>query len=250
MGITLAAGRAGEQPRRRRVVEIAGPAGAGKSTLLDALGHLSPSLRVVRRLWSPGYLARFTVCALGGTPLRVRRLGPAGLSWREMMIVAHLGALPHLVPRGGGGPRVTVFDQGPVFMLTRLYGAGVEEIADRRVRRWWAATLARWTAAVDAVIRLDAPDPVLVERIRSRAKWHVTKGQSELEAADFLRRSRRASEAIGSRLGLVPGPRLLEFDTSRLGVSEIAAALADELLGEPRSSRTPPSLTLPGHHGT
>lgn len=151
----------------------------------------------------------------------------------------HLGALHHMVPRRAEGTIVTVFDQGPVFMLTRLYASGVEAIEDERVRRWWDAMIQRWAATVDKVIWLDAPDTELVQRIRTREKWHLTKEQSEQDAYEFLRRFRSTAEVILLRLGCVTGPRLVEFDTSRLGVNEIVDTLLDELLGEGRRARPP-----------
>lgn len=238
MGVTLADRRAGGRPEQgARVVEIAGPAGAGKTTLLEALGRASPNIRIVARLRTLGYLPWFTASALGSTPLPVRRSGTYRPGWREMMIMVHLGALHHLMERSSERRIVTVFDQGPVFMLTRLYGSGVEGTEDARVRRWWSATIARWASAVDRVIRLDAPDTVLVQRIRKREKWHVTKAQSERDAYEFLRRFRRSSDVILSRLGCVNSPRLVEIDTSQLGVNEIVETLLDELLGEGRSAR-------------
>lgn len=238
MGVALGDRRGGRSPEGGvRVVEIAGPAGAGKTALLEALSQASPNIRPVARLRRMAYLGWLAATALGSTPLQVRRAGVCGLGRREMMMMMHLGALHHMVPRRSGGRIVTVFDQGPVFMLSRLYGSGVEDIEDERVQRWWRVMVRRWACVVDKVIWLDGPDTVLVQRIRTREKWHLTKEQSEQDAYEFLRRFRRTAEVILSRLGCVNGPRLVEFDTSRLGVNEIVDTLLDELLGEGRPAR-------------
>jgi hypothetical protein len=242
MGVTVAARSAAERPGRGApVVEIAGPAGAGKTTLLEALSRAHPHIRAVVRLWTARYLASFAVTAMASTPLPVRQYGRYRWGWREMMIMIHLGTLHHLVPRSADA-RVTVFDQGPVFMLTRLYGAGVERMGDERVRRWWKEMIAQWASTVDTVVRLDAPDTVLMPRIRGRDKWHVTKAMSEQEAYEFLGRSRSACDAILARLGCVHRPRLIEFDTSTLSIGEIADILS---AGFSRAWRLPADPSAP-----
>jgi len=241
MGVTLAAGPPGKSPERSaQVVEIAGPAGAGKTTLFEALSRASPNIRAVASLRTMSYLASFAATALASTPLHLRRYARHSLGWRERMIMIHAGALHHMVPRTSQA-RLTLFDQGPVFMLTRLYGSGVERIEDERVRRWWAAMITRWASTVDKVIRLDAPDAVLVQRIRVREKWHVTKEKSEQDTYEFLRSFRRACDATLSRLGCLTGPRLVEFDTSTLSVNEIAEQLLPELSGGRAAHRGSPS---------
>jgi hypothetical protein len=218
MGVSVATTPA----RTDRVVEIVGPPGAGKTTLRDALRLTSPDVHVpdLRR---PGYLAWFAATALTSTPLPLAPAHPCRLRWRERMIMIHLGALTHVAPPSRAV--VTVYDQGPVFMLTRLHACGFDHITAGNVRRWWDATLGRWASILDTVIYLDAPESVLVQRIRTRAKWHLTKDRSESEAYEFLRTFRRTSRLILSRLGV----RVLEFDTSQHPVTAIVPGLLQEM---------------------
>ena len=228
MVLAVAARRARSGTEREgRVVEIVGPPGAGKTTLLQALRRSRPDIHVPHRRRAR-YVAWFIATGLASTPIPLARPAASRLGWRERMIMVHLGALHHLVPRPATRHSVTLFDQGPVFMLTRLHGCAIHELASVRVQRWWAMQLARWASTVDTVIRLDAPDTVLMERIRTRAKWHVTKGQSESDAREFLRAVRKTSDVILSRLS-GGGVRVAEFDTSQLDVPALAERLREHV---------------------
>jgi predicted ATPase len=226
MVLAVAAGSARSAAAREgRVVEIVGPPGAGKTTVLEALRRSRSDIHVPHRRRAR-YVAWFIATGLVSTPIPVARPAAARLGWRERMIMVHLGALHHLVQASTTRHSVTLFDQGPVFMLTRLHGCAIHELTSTRIQRWWAMHLGRWASTVDTVIRLDAPDTVLMERIRARAKWHVIKSQPEADAREFLRAFRRTSDVILSRLS-GGGVRVATFDTSQLDVPALAQRLQE-----------------------
>jgi predicted ATPase len=224
LAVAARSARSGTE-REGRVVEIVGPPGAGKTTLLEALRRSRPDIHVPHRRRAR-YVAWFIATGLVSTPIPVARPAAARLGWRERMIMVHLGALHHLVQASTTRHSVTLFDQGPVFMLTRLHGCAIHELTSTRIQRWWAMHLGRWASTVDTVIRLDAPDTVLMERIRARAKWHVIKSQPEADAREFLRAFRRTSDVILSRLS-GGGVRVATFDTSQLDVPALAQRLQE-----------------------
>ncbi len=80
---------------------------------------------------------------------------------------------------------------------------------------------------LDAVIALDAPDEILVERIRSRPEHHRIKAESHSAAQSFLERYRTAYREIIEKIGA--GPRLLQVDTSRSSPDEVAAAAREHI---------------------
>ena len=84
----------------------------------------------------------------------------------------------------------------------------------------------QWASTLDAVIWLDAPDSVLDQRINSRDQRHSVKGKNESEVVHFLARYRTSYEETLAKLGTAGGPRLLQFDTSRTSIEQVA----DEIL--------------------
>ena len=72
------------------------------------------------------------------------------------------------------------------------------------------------------VIWLDAPDAVLLERIRAREQRHTIKEQSEQEACEVLARYRRSFERTIAECGAGRQPSVLRLDTSQASVEQIA----------------------------
>jgi thymidylate kinase len=205
------------------VVEIVGPTAAGKTTVFERLRDRLESVQPKPILGRPPYrplLARHVASALA-TLVRLRVLGRR-TTRDQVLMMAYLRALPHAIDgREAGRNGMVVFDQGPVYFLTR------PSIRDGQLATWWERTAEIWSARLDAIVWLDAPDAVLLERINSRGKWHALKGGPDEAARDVLARSRVAYEQVLERLGANgTGPMILRFDTSRRPAAEIVDEIA------------------------
>jgi broad-specificity NMP kinase len=222
------------------VVEVVGPAGAGKSSLLHALRRRSGRIIGVSSFRGrTGYLPVWAGTALWKLP----RLLPAcrtvpGIGRKELRLMVHLMSMYRLLERMRSREHAaTILDQGPVYMLTRLWCAGLDRADDRAIVTWWNTMLRCWASRLHLVVWLDAPTPILAERIRSRTKWHLIKGRSDEEATRFLVTARVGYEQIMARLTAADGPEVLRFDTVAQSVEEVAtqvlAALGAE--GAPRT---------------
>jgi hypothetical protein len=137
--------------------------------------------------------------------------------------------------------RVVVFDHGPLFRLTLLAEFGPPLIAGARFRRWWDATLARWADRLDAVVVLDAPDDVLLPRIRSREQRHAVQDASDEEAWRLLGRYRAAYDMVLASLVATGQVALFRFDTRHSTPDAIAADVLAAL--------HPSYAQGPGRHG-
>ena len=221
----------GQPPSRGIVGELLGPAGAGKTTLLRELSRrdarIVPGPLPPRHRLLPYYA------------LHLARLLPAAVrdprallafQEREARAMTYARAWhPAAAGLAAGGSHV-LMDHGPVFRLAFLeeFGTGLTRTA--AFQRWWRDTLSLWERGLDVVIRLDAPDPVLVERVRGREIGHAIKGRSTFDAEIFLARYRRAFDAVMERMG-PEGPAVLDFDSSLFGVEEIADRVVEALEG-------------------
>ena len=181
-------------PARPVVVELVGPAGVGKSTVADELACRDDTRRV--SVWGlPLRLVSRSALRLFPTFLQVC-LDSRALPWREMKYMIRLGALHQLLSqRAVQRHRLIVLDEGPAFVLSWLRVFGAERMG-AAYERWVQRTLIAWAPVLDVVVSLDAPDTVLAQRIRSRAKPHLIRHQSDQQIAAFTARFRTAFASV------------------------------------------------------
>lgn len=211
---------------RPAVVEIVGPPGAGKTTLSSALGALGDGIRPVSVYLSPSRLPRYVADGLTLLPMCLHQsLKTRGMARNVRLVVRLTGAprlLEDVVPLG---PRVVVLDQGPLFTLMRLAERMPEHARGPGFRSWWGRTVRTWAELLDALILVDAPDPVLLDRIRTRSKDHSLKKRA-VGARDALASHRQLQEAMIGELRARGDVPVLHVDTGRRSVDETAAETA------------------------
>jgi hypothetical protein len=144
-----------------------------------------------------------------------------------------LGALRHALERAATrGVRLIVLDEGPVFALSWL-DVFHPRYDDPVWNQWRARTLREWAHRLDAVVRIDADDQVLAQRIRSRAKPHPVKLSPDHEIFHFLRRFRRAFDRVIAELAAAGPVRVLDLASGVELPGERAARLLDSLAEVP-----------------
>ncbi len=204
---------------RPALVELVGAPGAGKSTVFGALREaddriVTPPI-LTRRLYAPRFSGHVAVTLADFT-----RRGAVDRGWYPTLVAmaAALRALPPVLDRWPAADDVMVFDQGPLFTLTR------PRLMQDRLRGWWDPTFDRWARLLDVVVWLDAPDEVLTERIEGRPKEHRLKGADADRAVGWLARDRELHRRMLERAESAPGgPRVLRFDTAAASPGEVAA---------------------------
>lgn len=81
---------------------------------------------------------------------------------------------------------VTILDHGPIYRLAFLRALGPEITTSQPYKSWWASLFNQWIATLDIIIWLDAPDAVLLKRIRTRDSRHTIKEKCEQDAYEYL----------------------------------------------------------------
>ena len=240
----------GSETAHRRgplLVELMGLAGSGKSTVFEELIRRRPEIeprpvltrprRAPITAWNLVSVLAFLVRARAIT----RRTRPL-----DVRLMTYLQALPRVLDREGGAERTIVFDQGPIYLLAR------PRLQGERLRPWWNRTFDDWADHLDAVVWLDAPDAVLLERIDRREKWHALKGREDEPALEAVMRTRAVCEAALARLeARTLPPTIVRFDTSRETAGDvvdgIVALLEAMRAGQRAPEPAPPEL--PGGAG-
>jgi len=152
------------------------------------------------------------------------------LTRREIVWMAILKGWHHFLrTEVTNGGRVVVLDQGPVFLLAQLYMFGPKSLRGKSGEKWWEMVVARWAATLDMLVYLDASDAHLLNRVRTRSKWHLVKDKTAPEVFEFLAQYREAYEQVSSMLTAYHrSPKLLRFDTVQQSSDEIVNRLLAE----------------------
>ena len=205
------------------IVEIMGPAGAGKTTLLRALSQCHKNIQPASH---PSKISQFpyfisNTFTLLPTYLRHYRHS-RWFNRREIRSMAYLKAGLHVVEQQAlHDDMVIMLDHGPIYRLAFLRALGPEITLSQRYERWWTSLLEQWIAAVDIVIWLDAPDAILLERIRTRASKHTIKEKDEQEAYEFLTHYRTFLATIIAESLTNHQVQLLHFNTDQESVEHM-----------------------------
>lgn len=215
------------------LIELIGPAGAGKSSLLRELRRQEPALSIFAdrlRVREPQNLPFYLSSSAAALPTVLRS------AWQERwytkeelsrmlyLVGMHRVFQQRLQHRG-----VTVIDQGPIFELTHLRAFGPARLHNHTFAPWWRGLYQRWAALFKLVVWLDAPDEILIPRVRHREQAHVIKHYSEADAQALLARYRHSFMNVMEQLQYHATIPVLTFTTNQMSVEEIAHHMLQKL---------------------
>ncbi len=221
--------------KRPLVLELVGPAGAGKSALLQALSQRDATIRAGLRIPKHSYIKDAflllpTFLALH-TPYN-------GLHWKEMKRILYLETLSQILQQEASkNNRAIILDEGPIYMLSRLRVFADEGIYNDSFKQWWQSTINQWADSVDVIVCLDAEDPILARRIRTRNQPYPVKDTTDRSLREFFARYRAAFKQVISEMTTHKGPKIITFVTDQESTKQIADKILTALFGECNTCR-------------
>lgn len=206
--------------KRSLILELVGPAGAGKSTLLKLLGERDKRIRTGLCIPRSRYIKQALL--LLPTFLHIHR-PYQGILRKEMKRILYLKVLSQLIEQEAAkGYKAIILDEGPVYMLSRLQVFGGQAIQSLSFEKWWRSAINQWANTVDTIVWLDAEDPVLAHRIRTRNQPSPVKDTTDSSIYKFSARYRAAFGQVISQLTASGGPEVIKFVTDRQSIEQIA----------------------------
>ena len=214
--------------RRPLVAELVGPAGTGKSALSQCLarrpGVMRASVWNLPRGW-------WLFNAVGSLPTLLAlcaRTRP--LPWEELRQLVRLRTLRQVLERRPvQHVPLVVLDEGPVFALAWLRLFGRQRRRGDALAPWWQRALQEWAAALDIVVLVNAPDAVLLERIRAREKPHRVKHRTDAEIGAFLAAYRDAFDDVIADLTAQHDVQVVTLDSDGEVIDRTVERLVDLL---------------------
>ena len=220
------------------LIELMGPAGAGKTTLLRALCSQDEGIRAGLRLGKVEYVLPLLRKLSVFLPIwAFHHPRDRWLDRREMRSIARLETWSQALEKPTTMEEsVAVFDHGPLYRLARLREFGPELTHSEPFERWWRGSLNWWLDALDIVVMLEAPDPVLLKRIDHRGHWFLSGDYPRVEKDEFLGRYRRAFAEVLE--GANASTTVLRFRTDDTPVETIVAEVC-AVIASMRSTSDP-----------
>jgi hypothetical protein len=144
------------------------------------------------------------------------------LTLEDIVWMVILKGWHRVLKRLASDDKILILDEGPLFYMAFLRVYGQDIIRSESANQWWSEMYRQWADTLDMVILLDTRDPILIQRIRSRDKWHGVKIKSDTEAYQYLADLRNAYEQILTGLKAhALDLNVLRFDTEQISVKQI-----------------------------
>ena len=215
------------------MIEIVGVAGAGKTTLTRVLcrsGRVLEAERFETANWKQR-LRNVDYCFVNAIrsfrTLRFLGFDSSPVTLEDVKKILYLRGWHIVLERQKKATdRTLIVDQGPVFCLATLSAFGPASLRAEDCLGWWEGMFQQWAEQLDAIVWLDGPESVLVDRINKRPSRHEIKDVEASTAHQFLSTYRSAYEETISALRRRKAIELVELDTSRQTSESIAAQLS------------------------
>jgi deoxyadenosine/deoxycytidine kinase len=212
-----------------KIIEIIGPAGAGKSSLGQLL-KISDKIKIISsapNFWLINDIPFFVKNTFLSLPSSIRFLSmhdDKRFNIKQFIWVVILNGWSNRLTRYAKKfSTIFILDEGPIYLMTFLYVYGSNVFKNHVSNLWWKHIFRDYANTFDIVVWLDAPNSVLVSRIRDRDKPHGVKKKTDLDAFNYLDNLRQAYERMISGM-TTEAPELLvmRFDTNQETLDEIS----------------------------
>ena len=210
--------------RRPYIIEMVGVAGVGKSTVCEVLFQRNARIQAAPRPSKAIYLPFLSQFVSRWLPIYLGKYRHSRwFTLNEVRLMVYLATwLPYLRRVSFDKDITVALDPGSVHMLSALRELGPEITQSPRYQRWWNEALFQWAGALDALIWLDSPDELLLERIYGRDQWHEALTQPRKQVLERFARLRMGHERVVAAMTACSSTKVLRFRTDQISPEQVA----------------------------
>jgi thymidylate kinase len=213
-----------------RIIEIVGLAGTGKSTLVRALQKRNEQIKIfpLPKTWFYGSLTKRAPLWL---PIWFQSRGSArGFTREELISLGCIDTwLPFIQRKISTNQDIAIMEPGSVYWLTKLQGFGWKSTGQSRYQCWLQNKFEQWSAAVDVMIWLDAPEELCLKRVLGREQWHDAKAMDSEDILERFRGLRKSYEQIILKMVSKRPRKVFHFLTDQISTEEILDRIFSEM---------------------
>jgi hypothetical protein len=205
------------------IIEMAGVAGTGKSTLMKAMMQRNKKIKAVPLPVKISYLPFLMKITLTWLPLYLKNYRKS--RWFSVQEIRNMGYLDTWISFIHSKARtkedVFVLDPGSVHWLSALQEFGPPITKHPQYQRWWKNKCEQWSSTLDAIIWLDAPEDLCLQRVLSRDEWHEIKDLPHHSALRELKCYRESYQRIIPEMASQHSLKMFYFRTDQISTEQM-----------------------------
>jgi hypothetical protein len=124
---------------------------------------------------------------------------------------------------------IFVLDPGSVHWLASLQAFGPDITRHPRFQSWWKKKFEQWSAGLDAIIWLDAPEHLYLQRVLSRDEWHEIKEMDNDRAMAEVKCFQDYYEQLIPQMVHQHSTKLFHFHTDQISTEQMAEQIFSDV---------------------
>jgi shikimate kinase len=226
--------------KRPYIIEMVGVAGTGKSTLRKAIMQRNKRFKYFDLRGSISYIPFLFKLTLIWLPLYLIKYRHT--RWFTMQEIRNIGYLDTWISRirykSQLNNDIYIIEPGSVYWLSCLRGNGPEITKHPRFQNWLKYEFQHWASALDAIIWLDAPEAVCLQRVHIRDQWHQFLEYSDESALEELCYFQKKYAELVPEMASQYPIRVFKFRSDQISTQEMVEIIFSDVelwdkLGQP-----------------
>jgi shikimate kinase len=210
---------------------MVGVAGTGKSTLRNAMMQRDKRIKFFDLPGTISYIPFIIKLIIIWLPLYLKEYRHS--RWFTLQEIRNMGYLDtwtsRIRHRALFKEKIFIVEPGSVYWLATLQGCGPEITKHPRFQQWWKNAFRHWASSLYAIVWLDAPEEVCLQRVHVRDQWHQFLEYSTENAMEELKYYRKYYEKLVPEMAAQYRVKIFYFRTDQISTEQMVEKIFSEV---------------------